>query len=53
MLTKECFFCGSLLMDMIDNDVFTGASKDYEFYSATQDDIIQLASLGEEEWRIR
>lgn len=55
LLTKECFFCGSLLMDMIDNDVFTGASsnKDYEFYSASQDDIIQLASMGEEDWRIK
>jgi len=25
ILTRECFYCGALLLDMIDNDVYTGA----------------------------
>ena len=40
---------------MIDNDVFTGSgqSKDYEFYSVSQEEANQIASIGEEEWRIK
>lgn len=40
---------------MIDNDVFTasGQSKDYEFYTQSQEEINQIASMGEEEWKIK
>lgn len=52
ILTRECFYCGSTLIDMIDNDIFVGneAGKDYEFFS--QEEAKQIAALGEEEWKI-
>ena len=31
ILTTECFFCGSLLIDMIDNDINDDDKKDDEF----------------------
>lgn len=52
-MTRECFYCGSLLLDMVDNDVFAASSKDYEFYSISQEEASQIASFGEEEWRIK
>lgn len=53
-MTRECFFCGSLLLDMVDNDVFTGAgqSKDFEFYSTSMEEI-EMMQHGEEEWKIK
>lgn len=40
---------------MIDNDVFNagGQSKDYEFYTVSQEEANQIANIGEEEWRIK
>jgi hypothetical protein len=40
---------------MIDNDVFSASaqSKDYEFYSVSQEEANQITSFGEEEWRIK
>ena len=48
-MTRECFYCGSLLLDMVDNDVFAASSKDYEFYSISQEEASQIASFGEED----
>ena len=31
LLKKECLFCGSILIDMIDNDIETAQTKLYEF----------------------
>jgi len=52
ILTQECFYCGSLLLDMIDNDVFNAPSKDLEFGSINED-ALQYVNQMEEEWRIR
>lgn len=53
ILTRECFYCGSILIDMVDNDIFLGneAGRDYEFFS--QEEAQQIAALGEEEWKIQ
>ncbi len=57
ILTRECFYCGLTLIDMIDNDVFQDSSKnggmagEYEFFS--QEEALQIASIGEEEWKIK
>lgn len=54
-LTRECFYCGSLLLDMVDNDVFnvTGVSKDYEFFQVSLEDAQAIAQHGEDEWKIK
>ena len=52
ILTKECFYCGSMLIDMIDNDVFTEHNKDYEFYQGDNSEAQQIASFAAEEWKI-
>lgn len=36
VLTRECFYCGSILIDMIDNDVVAignEQNREYEFFS--------------------
>jgi hypothetical protein len=38
---------------MVDNDVFAGGSKDYEFLAMTQEEASQMTQFGEEEWRIK
>lgn len=53
VLTRECLFCGSILLDMIDNDIKTDQGKDYEFYNGEDDkDQVIGANLDEEEWDI-
>lgn len=37
ILKKECLFCGTILIDMIDNDI-ERASKDFEFGSIDRGD---------------
>lgn len=32
ILTKECLFCGCIMIDMIDNDISSEMNKDFEFY---------------------
>jgi hypothetical protein len=35
LLTKECLFCGCILIDMVDNDIVVEGNRgggDYEFY---------------------
>ena len=54
ILTRECFYCGSILIDMVDNDVvFTGNAdfaRDYELFN--KDEAEQIARLGEKDWQI-
>lgn len=33
ILTRECLFCGCLLIDMIDNDIVSDQNREYEFYN--------------------
>ena len=53
ILTRECLFCGCILIDMIDNDITVENSKDYEFYNANEDQN-NLLGNGEDddEWDI-
>lgn len=57
ILTRECFYCGTTLIDMIDNDIFQDSSKaggipsEYEFFN--HEEAQQIANIGEEEWKIK
>lgn len=51
MLTKECLFCGVLLIDMIDNDIKSEANKDFEFYQQEEAGGL-LGSVDDDEWSI-
>ena len=51
ILTRECLFCGSILIDMIDNDLTGEQSRDYDFYEGENQ---QLLGMGgdDDEWNI-
>jgi len=50
VLTKECLFCGSLLIDMVDNDIIT--ESNYEFYQEELAGGGILGNVEEDEWKI-
>lgn len=54
LLTRECFFCGSLLIDMVDNDVVLTQHLDFarEFEQTSRDEIERLGKMGDEDWSI-
>lgn len=45
LLTRECFYCGSILIDMVDNDVAITSHTDYakDFEITNKDEIERLA----------
>ena len=47
MIKRECFFCGAILIDMIDNQI-DNASKDFEFAAPLLGD-----DLNNEYWDIK
>lgn len=59
VLKKECLFCGSILIDMIDNEI--ASSKDLEFadggvqrlYGAAVQKNPSILQLVEDEWEIK
>jgi hypothetical protein len=54
ILTRECLFCGCILIDMIDNDIVTDSNKDFEFYQQSNDEAQNLLGNNDddEEWEI-
>lgn len=49
-MTKECLFCGTILIDMIDNDIATEFTN--EFYQ--KEEISQgLGNIDDDEWDIK
>jgi hypothetical protein len=54
ILTRECLFCGCILIDMIDNDIVTDSNKDFEFYQQSNDEGQNLLGNNDddEEWDI-
>jgi hypothetical protein len=57
ILTRECFFCGSFLVDMIDNDIEVKDEEDKEDDDAAEEKDAKSKtkkkiSLVEDEWEI-
>ena len=56
ILTRECLFCGCILIDMIDNDIVTDSNKDFEFYQQNNEEnsnALMPNNEDDEEWDIQ
>jgi hypothetical protein len=60
MMKKECLFCGSILIDMIDNDIETEKASEFATgeskrrrYGSKQESSSMLSLAEEDEWDIK